>query len=391
MPDARDKEHRVRERAYRIWEEEGRGTGKDKEHWERARKEIEEEDAITGCDQDLNGARVRASLARANSEAKMDSSIAMVFSGGVGLCAYQAVAYARLHEEPEIAPGWYAGSSTGAVNAAIILGSAPDRRVEHLRKFWSTTVPHVPFWSSPHSRHWLSAIQARLFGVYGQFHPRVPAGLGGFSSLYDLSPMRERLHQLIDFDRLNAAAERFSVATTDLETGRTIIFESHREPIRMDHLLASCGFIPEFAPVEIGGKLLGDGGLSANTPVEVVLFDAIETVIVLDCFARDGIYSPDLETALARKNDLIYGNQTLRALELLMEDRLKTDRSSKQNIIYLSYRSRPGEAGSERVYDFSSDTIDARWQSGASDMSQAISYYTRLSASPELSGLHLIR
>jgi NTE family protein len=176
-----------------------------------------------------------------------------------------------------------------------------------------------------------------------------------------------------------------------LETGRTIIFESHREPIRMDHLLASCGFIPEFAPVEIGGKLLGDGGLSANTPVEVVLFDAIETVIVLDCFARDGIYSPDLETALARKNDLIYGNQTLRALELLMEDRLKTDRSSKQNIIYLSYRSRPGEAGSERVYDFSSDTIDARWQSGASDMSQAISYYTRLSASPELSGLHLIR
>jgi hypothetical protein len=32
MPDARDKEQRVRERAYRIWEEEGRGTGKDKEH-----------------------------------------------------------------------------------------------------------------------------------------------------------------------------------------------------------------------------------------------------------------------------------------------------------------------------------------------------------------------
>jgi hypothetical protein len=49
------------------------------------------------------------------------------------------------------------------------------------------------------------------------------------------------------------------------------------------------------------------------------------------------------------------------------------------------------EAGSERVYDFSSDTIDARWQSGASDMSQAIAYYTSLNASPELSGLHPIR
>jgi NTE family protein len=176
-----------------------------------------------------------------------------------------------------------------------------------------------------------------------------------------------------------------------LETGRTIIFENHREPIRMDHLLASCGFIPEFAPVEIDGKLLGDGGLSANTPIEAVLSDALETVFVLDCFARDGIYSPDLETALARKNDLIYGNQTLRALELLMEYRRKADRSSKQNIIYLSYRPRPEEAGSERLYDFSSDTIDARWQSGASDMSQAIAYFRGLSASPELSGLHLIR
>jgi hypothetical protein len=54
MPDAREKEQRVRERAYRIWEEEGRPSGKEKEHWERARTEIEEEDAITGSDQDLN-------------------------------------------------------------------------------------------------------------------------------------------------------------------------------------------------------------------------------------------------------------------------------------------------------------------------------------------------
>ena len=58
MPDARDKEQRVRERAYRIWEEEGRPIGKDKEHWERARKEIEEEDAITGSDQELNSVSI---------------------------------------------------------------------------------------------------------------------------------------------------------------------------------------------------------------------------------------------------------------------------------------------------------------------------------------------
>jgi NTE family protein len=159
----------------------------------------------------------------------------------------------------------------------------------------------------------------------------------------------------------------------------------------MEHLLASCGFIPEFAPVQIGGKLLGDEGLSANAPVEAVLFEPIETLFVLDCFARDGIYSPDLETALARKPDLIYGNQTLRALELLMRDRAQAGRASGQNIFYLSYRPTPTEAGSERAYDYSGDSIEARWQSGASDMSRAIAGYRGLSNAPEAPRLHLIR
>jgi len=58
MSGASEKEERVRRRAYRIWEEEGRPNGKDKKHWERARREIEEEDAITGSDQELNSASV---------------------------------------------------------------------------------------------------------------------------------------------------------------------------------------------------------------------------------------------------------------------------------------------------------------------------------------------
>ncbi|HYP36357.1 MAG TPA: DUF2934 domain-containing protein [Stellaceae bacterium] len=41
------REHRIRERAYAIWEEEDRPEGKDREHWLRAEAEIaaEERDA----------------------------------------------------------------------------------------------------------------------------------------------------------------------------------------------------------------------------------------------------------------------------------------------------------------------------------------------------------
>jgi len=44
----KDTEKEIRERAYRIWQEEGRPKGKHKEHWERARKEIEEADMTEG-------------------------------------------------------------------------------------------------------------------------------------------------------------------------------------------------------------------------------------------------------------------------------------------------------------------------------------------------------
>ena len=41
---AEDREQRIRLRAYTIWEREGRPEGREQEHWEQARREIEAED-----------------------------------------------------------------------------------------------------------------------------------------------------------------------------------------------------------------------------------------------------------------------------------------------------------------------------------------------------------
>jgi hypothetical protein len=42
--------------------------------------------------------------------------------------------------------------------------------------------------------NWMSAIQTRLMGSAGLFHPRWPGSpLSSFKSLYDISPMKERL------------------------------------------------------------------------------------------------------------------------------------------------------------------------------------------------------
>ena len=56
-------------------------------------------------------------------------------------------------------------------------------------------------------------------------------------------------------------------------------------------MLATCGFLPEFAPVEIAWRLLGDGGLATNSPVEPILEECEgkkDSIFVIDLFARDG-------------------------------------------------------------------------------------------------------
>jgi hypothetical protein len=39
----KDREQHIRERAYHIWLEEGRPEGRDREHWQRAERELQPE------------------------------------------------------------------------------------------------------------------------------------------------------------------------------------------------------------------------------------------------------------------------------------------------------------------------------------------------------------
>jgi NTE family protein len=114
--------------------------------------------------------------------------------------------------------------------------------------------------------------------------------------------MKERLRRLVDFGRLNGGDVRISVATTDLETGDPVVFDSATRRIEMDHLLASSGFLPEFAPVEIGGRWLADGGFSINAPFDSIFEDGAPgalTLLVIDLYARDGKRPKTLESVAA--------------------------------------------------------------------------------------------
>jgi NTE family protein len=60
---------------------------------------------------------------------------ALLLQGGGALGSYQAGVYQAL-AEAGLHPDWVAGISIGAVNAALIAGNPPEKRVERLWEFW---------------------------------------------------------------------------------------------------------------------------------------------------------------------------------------------------------------------------------------------------------------
>jgi hypothetical protein len=121
-----------------------------------------------------------------------------------------------LQAQPGLTVGWLAGSSVGALNSAMIAGSAPPERLEVLRTYWlrgsGWTVPAgmAPARSLRYAANWMSVLQARLFGS-----PRRVQAAGPrltFSSFYDLTPTVDYLRKVVDFGRLNSGDLRITVA-----------------------------------------------------------------------------------------------------------------------------------------------------------------------------------
>jgi NTE family protein len=313
----------------------------------------------------------------------LSKTVAMAFGGGLGLAAYHAGAYEALWKR-SVRVHWLAGSSAGAVTAALIAGNSSDRGVEPLCAFWN--FPPLENYRPEPWRHlygWIGAIGTRLVGSRGHFHPRLPSiDPFVFRSLYDLSPMRERLRNLIDFGRLNSGQTRVSIVATDIESGEPVVFDSSKSRIEIDHLMASCGFLPEFAPLELDGRLLGDGGLSLNVPFDPILDSDVKgdlSLYIIDLYARDGDRPISLEGAIERKSDLLFGNQTFLRLKYCIElrkARRELEGSSQSGrpdrIVLLSYRPGMEEPGPEKSFELSPAALAQRWKAGLLDMDHAL-------------------
>ncbi len=145
--------------------------------------------------------------------------VALALQGGGALGAYEAGVYEAL-AELGYAPDWLVGVSIGALNAAIIAGNPPERRVERLREFWDLVSSDLGAMPAPPPGPWRtayqqgSALRATLYGVPGFFAPSVRPQ----QSIYDTAALHDTLERLVDFDRVNARETRLSVGAVDMAT-----------------------------------------------------------------------------------------------------------------------------------------------------------------------------
>ena len=368
--------------------------------------------------------------------------IALLLQGGGALGAYQGGVYEGL-AEAGLHPDWTAGISIGAINAALIAGNPPEERVEKLREFWELVTSPYPQWRFPlmptgrltsseengavatsPSQYELaggdnyltsllkgdaarillnqwSAGRALSLGAPGFFAPRPlmpwlwPDGTIEATSYYDTRPLRATLERLVDFDRINSGAMRFSVGAVNVRTGNFVYFDSTTHRIGPEHVMASGALPPGFPAIEIDGEHYWDGGIISNTPLLWVVENEPHRdtlAFQVDLWSSRGEAPRNMAQVPTRQKEIQYSSRTRaeserfreiqvlrhalsRLIEKLPEELAASPevatlrRATKPkawNLIQLIYRSKEYE-GDAKDYEFSRQSMEERWRAGYHD------------------------
>ena len=339
--------------------------------------------------------------------------VALLLQGGGALGAYQGGVYQAL-AEADLHPDWVAGISIGAINAAIVAGNPPEKRVARLREFWEE-ITSMPGWdwlsnSLLHvvetdgirdTLNQISAGFALAAGAANMFVPRFvspwlqPSGSLAATSYYDTAPLKATLERLVDFDRLNNGEMRLSTGAVNVRTGNFEYFDTLSKRLGPEHIMASGALPPGFPAIEIAGEYYWDGGLVSNTPVQWALEQGLRQDMLafeVDLWSARGPFPRSMAEVTVRQKEILYSSRTrdntdqfkklqcvrhriAKVLIILPEEAMSSEDvqhlarladEKVYNLVHLIYRSKNYE-GQSKDYEFSRRSMDDHWQAGYRD------------------------
>jgi NTE family protein len=228
----------------------------------------------------LGGVFVRPAMGQDEGSLHEPPRIGLVLSGG-GARGAAHVGVLKFLEANDVPVHAIAGTSMGAiVGSMYATGWTPDEIEAQLGAIdWSTMLTdrlpreHLSFRRREEDREFLTQFEMGIAGA----RPRLPSGLiAGHNVEARLARLLVPALAVRDFDRL---AVPFRAVATDLETGEPVIL---RDGDLVMAVRASLSVPAVFAPVELDGRLLVDGGVGRNLPVDVARELGVDRLIVVD-------------------------------------------------------------------------------------------------------------
>jgi NTE family protein len=214
---------------------------------------------------------------------------AFVLSGGASLGAIQVGMLHALFERG-IAPDLIVGTSAGAINGAFIASRKPTvATVEALGDIWRGLRRGAVFPTNP---------LTGFIGFIGRSDHLVPDG-----------HLRRLIARNVQIGRLEDMPVALHVVVTDVLSGQELRL-SHGPAV--DAVMASAAIPGVFAPAEVEGRRLIDGGVSDNTPISHAIELGADEIYVLPTGYACALHEPP-RSALA---------MLLHAMSLLIQQRL---------------------------------------------------------------------
>ena len=228
--------------------------------------------------------------------------IGLVLSGG-GSRGAAHIGVLKVLEELRVPIDAIAGTSMGAVVGGLYASGMSAAEVEQL-------IGSVDWQDAFRDRPPRESLNFRRKQDDREFLVRAPIGLRGGSLHFPRGLIQgQKLNAMLrsatlpvagtdDFDRLPIP---FRALATDLSTGAAVVFSRGSLATAVRASMAAPGV---FAPIEIDGRLLVDGGLVDNLPVSLAHDMGVDVVIAVDVSSplRSGA---ELDSALAVSNQMI--------------------------------------------------------------------------------------
>lgn len=187
----------------------------------------------------------------------MSREVTLVLSGG-GVKAAAHLGAVRALLEEGIVPTRYVATSMGAVIAAMLAEpAAPGEVFERVR--WVR-------------RHDVARLRARGL-VQGLFA----------TALLHTEPLERTIRRLVPLERFDQLGLPLTVTTADMDSSQLVVFGAGGEdlPLR-EALLASCALPLWYAPVEVSGRRLADGGIRSVVPIQVAGRFPADLIVAVD-------------------------------------------------------------------------------------------------------------